>query len=409
MRIAMVSEHASPLAALGEVDAGGQNLHVAELSAALVRQGHDVTVYTRRDDPRQAPRLRTPAGYDVVHVPAGPARNVGKDELLPHMGEFARYLQRCLRRQRPDAVHSHFWMSGLVAVLACRELGIPVLHTYHALGVVKRRHQGAADTSPRQRPAIEAMIGRSAAAIVATCTDEMFELVRMGVSRRRIAIVPCGVDIDQFHPNGPRAPARGHAHRVVGVGRLVPRKGFADLIAALPAVPGAELVIVGGPEPARLGQDAEARRLAELAAGAGVQDRVRLAGQVQRRRMPALLRSADLVACVPWYEPFGIVPLEAMACGVPVVASAVGGLIDTVVDGRTGVHVPPRRPAALSAALRELLADPGGRAELGLAGRDRAVSRYSWDRIAFDVQRVYERCVVGGRPCDVLPAVGSAR
>lgn len=423
MRIAMVSEHANPLAALGEVDAGGQNLHVAQLSAALVRQGHNVTVFTRRDAPGQPERFLAPAGYEVVHVPAGPPCHVPKDELPPHMGRFTRYLAGRLCVDRPDVVHSHFWMSGRAAVRACRDLGIPVLHTYHALGVVKRRHQGSADTSPKQRLVAERMIGEAAAGIVATCSDEVFELVRLGVPRRRIAIVPCGVDVHQFRPDGPRridGLLQRQPHRVVGIGRLVPRKGFAELIEALATVEATELVIAGGPAPHRLAQDAEAGRLQALAERLGVAERVTLAGQVDRSRMPVLLRSADLVACVPWYEPFGIVPLEAMACGVPVVASAVGGLTDTVVDGRTGVHVPPRDPRALAEALRCLLADPGRRGALAAGGRDRAVSRYSWDRVAQDVLRVYERYVEPARratgdrqpadrePAGSLPAIGSA-
>lgn len=402
MRIAMVSEHANPLAALGEVDAGGQNLHVAQLSAALVRKGHEVTVYTRRDHRGLPERLRVPAGYEVVHVPAGPARYIPKDELLVHMGAFAQFLARSLRAQRPDVVHSHFWMSGLAAVLACRDLGTAVLHTYHALGVVKRRYQGKADTSPKQRIAIERMIGRSVAGIIATCSDEMFELVRMGVPRQRIAIAPPGVDVEHFRPDGPRMDRR-LPHRVVTVGRLVPRKGFADLILALPSIAQTELVIVGGPEPARLRHDAQARQLLDLAGSLGVADRVTLTGQIDRSRMPALLRSADVVACVPWYEPFGIVPLEAMACGIPVVASAVGGLTDTVVEGVTGVHVRPRQPRALAATLRGLLTDPVRCAGLGIAGRDRAVSRFSWDRIVTDVLHAYEPWAAAARPTTVLP------
>ncbi|MBB4909142.1 glycosyltransferase [Actinophytocola algeriensis] len=390
MRIAMISEHANPVAALGEVDAGGQNLHVAELSAALVAAGHDVTVYTRRDHPEQSD-LVTPQGYRVVHVPAGPARPVPKDELLPHMGEFTRFVDRAWRTDRPDVVHSHFWMSGLVAVVAARRHGIPVLHTYHALGTVKRRHQGGDDTSPPQRIGIERMIGRAAAGIIATCADEVDELARMGVPRERASVVPCGVDCTQFGPEGERAPTR-LPHRVVSVGRLVPRKGFADLIAALPGVADTELVIAGGPVCARLADDPEAGRLRALAERLRVADRVRFAGQVPRDRMPALLRSADVVACVPWYEPFGIVPLEAMACGVPVVATRVGGLMDTVVEHVTGELVPPRRPAALATALRLLLADPVRRSFLGGSGRERAESRYPWQRIAAECVREYLRC-----------------
>jgi glycosyltransferase involved in cell wall biosynthesis len=387
----MISEHANPLAALGEVDAGGQNLHVAELSGALAAAGHDVTVYTRRDDPAQSADRVTPQGYRVVHVPAGPARAVPKDELLPHMGEFTRFVEQAWRTDRPDVVHSHFWMSGLVAVVAARAHGIPVVHTYHALGTVKRRHQGKADTSPAQRIGIERMIGRTAAGIIATCGDEVQELARMGVPRNKAAIVPCGVDCGQFTAEGP-AERKKAPYRVVSVGRLVPRKGFADLIAALPGVPDTELVIVGGPVSDRLGDDPEVKRLRALADKMRVANRVRFAGQLPRDRMPALLRSADVVACVPWYEPFGIVPLEAMACGVPVLATRVGGLMDTVVEHVTGELVPPRKPAALATALRTMLADPVRRSFLGGAGRDRAESRYPWRRIAEECAREYQRC-----------------
>ncbi|GGS30956.1 glycosyltransferase [Actinokineospora fastidiosa] len=404
MRIAMVSEHANPLAALGGVDAGGQNLHVAELSAALARRGHDVTVYTRRDDPDSPEEVATSAGYHVVHVPAGPARPVPKDDLLPHMGEFARYLRDRWTRQPPDVAHGHFWMSGLATVVAADGLDMASVQTFHALGVVKKRHQGRADTSPPERVRIERMVGTRVDRVAATCSDEVFELVRMGVPRERISVVPCGVDLGRFTPDGPTA-ARGRRFRVVSVGRLVPRKGYATLVRALPSVPDTELVIAGG---SGRTDDPEARALLELATSLGVADRVHLVGQVSRADMPALLRSADVVACVPWYEPFGIVPLEAMACGVPVVAAAVGGLTDTVVDGVTGVHVPPRDPRALAARLRELLPDDLRRTMLGVAGADRAHARYGWDRIAADTERVYERCA---RPSGaaVREAVGENR
>ncbi|CAM3291956.1 glycosyltransferase [Kibdelosporangium persicum] len=390
MRIAMVSEHASPLAALGEVDAGGQNVHVAELSAAMCRQGHEVTVFTRRDAAGLPDEVTTPQGYRVVHVAAGPARHVAKDELLPHMGDFATVLCDYWRQDRPDVVHAHFWMSGVAALLAARDLDLPVVQTFHALGTVKRRHQGKADTSPRERIAFERMIGRESTRVAATCTDETDELTRMGVPRSRISIVPCGVDLTTFTPNGKKA-ARKFPHRIVTVGRLVPRKGFDTVIAALTHLPDTELLIAGGPARKRLGEDPEARALLEQAERLGVADRVRMTGQVSRKAMPEILRSADAVVCVPWYEPFGIVPLEAMACGVPVVASAVGGLTDTVVDGVTGIHVPAKHPVALANAVRPLLDDEVMRGSFGMAGRDRVVARYSWDRVAADTVRVYDR------------------
>jgi glycosyltransferase involved in cell wall biosynthesis len=183
----------------------------------------------------------------------------------------------------------------------------------------------------------------------------------------------------------------------------VPRKGFDTLISALRSVPDAELVIAGGTEADRLTDDAEAVRLREVARRAGVADRVRLVGRVPRADVPALLRSADVVACVPWYEPFGIVPLEAMACGVPVVASAVGGLTDTVVDGVTGTLVPPHDATALARALRTVLSDAALRDALGSAGHDRVQARYTWDRIASDTERVYLRAAASA------PAEAAAR
>lgn len=396
LRIAMVSEHASPLAALGGVDAGGQNVHVAELSAALARRGHEVLVYTRRDSTELPERVRTCDGYTVVHVPAGPAEPLPKDELLAHMREFGQFLARQWSDEPPDLAHAHFWMSGIATLRAARQCGVPVVQTFHALGVVKRRHQGVRDTSPPARLKLEQAVAQTADWVAATCTDELFELVRLGRPRSRISVIPCGVDLDRFRPGGALA-ARSDRRRIVAVGRMVPRKGFDILIRAMTAVRDAELLIVGGPDVSGLSADPEARRLSEMAVELGVSQQVRLCGSVSRAEMPALLRSADVVACTPWYEPFGIVPVEAMACGVPVLATAVGGMLDTVVDGMTGVLVPPKDPRACADALNSMLADPERLAEFGLAGRRRAQARYSWDRIAADTAKMYQRVLPASR------------
>lgn len=392
MRIALVSEHANPMAALGGADAGGQNVHVACLASAMADLGHEVAVYTRRDSADTAARTRMGRRVVVEQIDAGPPRAVPKDDLLPHMPAFARELSARWKSQRPDIVHAHFWMSGLASLEAADPLGIPVVQTYHALGVVKRRYQGAADTSPPSRMETEREIGRTCARVVATCSDELFELVRLGVDRRHISVIPCGVDLERFTPNGPAA-RRGRRHRLLAIGRLVPRKGFDTAIRALAGLPDSQLVIAGGPPAARLDQDPEAHRLRRIAAECGVADRVELLGAVPRAEMPALLRSAEVVLCTPWYEPFGIVPLEAMASGVPVVASAVGGLTDTVLDGVTGVLVPPKDPDALADALRPLLEDRELRRTLGRNGLLRAGSRYSWPRIAHRTAEVYGRLV----------------
>ncbi|MBM7173711.1 glycosyltransferase [Streptomyces sp. G44] len=393
LSIALVSEHASPLAALGGVDAGGQNVHVACLAGALADRGHRVTVYTRRDARDLPERVALRDGVEVHHVPAGPPEQIPKDELLPHMDAFGRHLARTWRGRPPDLVHSHFWMSGLASLWATRELGLPFLHTYHALGTVKRRHQQLADPSPPQRIALETEVGFGCDRVIATCRDEVVELGRMGIPATKAGVVPCGVDTDLFTPRGPVAGRGPQRHQLLQLGRLVPRKGAGVSIAALALLPETELVVVGGPPADRLDQDPEVKRLRALAREAGVADRVRFTGGVPSTDVPPLLRAADVVLCPADYEPFGIVPLEAMACGRPVVASAVGGQLDTVADPATGRLVPPRDPEALADAVAELLADPGAREACGEAGRRRTLRRFGWARVAAATEAEY---------CDVL-------
>ena len=400
MRIDLVSEHASPLAAIGGVDAGGQNVHVAALAAGLARRGHEVTVHTRRDDEALPDRVVVQDGYNVAHVPAGPARCLPKDELLPHMPAFARVLQRQWAEQPPDVVHAHFWMSGLAAVAAAADLPVPVLQTFHALGSVKRRHQGAADTSPDERVELERRLCRDVGHVVATCSDEVFELRRLGLPRDRVSIVPCGVDTSVFTPRGPVAP-RTDRRRLLILGRVVERKGHDDAVRALAALPDAELVVVGGPPAGQVDDDPEIRRLRTVAAEVGVTDRLLFTGSVGRADVPAWIRSADVVLAVPWYEPFGITPLEAMACGRPVVASAVGGLVDTVADGLTGELVPARDPGRLGEVLGSLLADDERRAAYGAAGVQRARARYRWNRVVADTEAVYRHVLARRRRVEV--------
>ncbi|MDQ3457472.1 MAG: glycosyltransferase [Actinomycetota bacterium] len=418
MRIAMVSEHASPLAVVGRVDAGGQNVHVAALAAHLVRRGHQVTVFTRRDDPDLPTRVRTSAGYDVEHICAGPPTEIPKDDILEHVPALARALEQRWLAERFDVIHAHFWMSGLATVLAA-PLGVPVVQTFHALGTVKLRHQGLRDTSPPQRLAAETQLCGQVDRVIATCSDEVAELTAMGMDRDRIDVVPCGVDVDLFTPGLPgpglsftpadagsgqrlaaqpftpvdaRPGLRPAARRrhLLTVGRLVERKGVADVIMALAGLPDdVDLLVAGGPGPDALDADPEVERLRKVAAGCGVTDRVRFLGAVARTAMPALFRSADVVVAVPWYEPFGIVPLEAMACARPVVASAVGGMLDSVVPGITGELVPPQDPAALARTLRPLLADPALRRAQGSAGRQWVSREYRWESIGARTESVY--------------------
>jgi D-inositol-3-phosphate glycosyltransferase len=396
MRVAMISEHANPLAELGGVDAGGQNVHVAALSAALGRRGHEVTVYTRRDDPALPDRVAAWPGVEVVHVTAGPAEHIPKDELLPHIPALALGTRRDWQRSRPDVVHGHFWMSGIAALEAVRMAGlprIPVVETFHALGTVKRRHQGAEDTSPAERETLEPLVATSVDTVLATCSDEVRELLAMDVDERRIRVAPCGVDLDLLRPEGP-VEAAGERRRIGVVGRLVPRKGVDIAIRALAllrsrGIADLELIVVGGPPGDEVLDDPEVRRLQGIAREAGVADRVVFRGGIPHAELPAVLRSFEAVVCTPWYEPFGIVPLEAMACGIPVVGAAVGGLLDTVVDGVTGLSVPPRDPWATAAAVERLLMDPELARALGGNARRRVEAGYTWESVARLTEEAY--------------------
>jgi D-inositol-3-phosphate glycosyltransferase len=398
LRVAMVSEHANPLAPLGSPDAGGQNVYVNALARHLARLGAVVDVYTRRDDSTSPDVVHAEPGVWVHHVPAGPPAPITKDELFGLMPEFAQRLGETWRWRRPDVVHAHYWMSGWAARAALPPRA-PLIQTFHALGCVKRRHQGEADSSPVERDAVERSLVADADAVIATCRDEVEELVALGGSKARIAVVPCGVDA-LFRPRGPRhVVARCRRHRVVCVSRMVPRKGIGELVCALALIPDdVELIVAGGPPLVKVDGDPEIRRLRGIAEHRGVADRCRFVGALDRHEVAALLRSADVVACTPWYEPFGIVPVEAMACGVPVVGTTVGGLLDTIEHGVNGLLVPPRCPDEIAAAISALLEDPQRRRAFALAGARRADRLFRWPAIARAVLDVYSSAVDTSRP-----------
>lgn len=388
-RVAIVSEHASPLAKLGNSDAGGQNVYVAALADELARREIDVVVYTRRADAHAPARVELAEGVVVEHIQAGPPIPVARDALLPFMDEFGQRLGDALTSWRPDVVHAHYWMSGLASRPVATGLEIPLVLTFHALGSTKRRHQGAMDTSPRQRRACEVMLASSVSAVVATSNEEVRELFANGARPRIAEVIPCGVDTALFAPRAtPAAPRR----RIVSVGRLIERKGVDDLVRALQLLPDLQLIIGGGTaDPA----DGDAARLSALARQLDVADRVMMTGPVDHQDVPALLRSGDVVACVPWYEPFGMVALEAMACGVPVVASAVGGLRDLVVDGETGLHAPARDPMRIAQAIRTLTHDSALRFRCATQGRQRALE-YAWSSVVDSLLQLYERVIAEG-------------
>ncbi|MDT0464112.1 glycosyltransferase [Streptomyces gibsoniae] len=396
LAVALVS---APPAPLGEAGTGGWSAQIADLAGALAGRGHRVTLYTRRDDPDLPDRMTLRDGVEVRRVPAGPPEPLSMNELLPHLWELGRHLAGVWRVRPPDVVHSHGWLSGLAALRVARELELPLLHSHHSLGTVTRRQPQPAGPRHPRRIAHEREVGRGCDHIIATCRDEVVELGRMGMSRGRISVVPYGVDTAVFTPHGPAAAPGTAYRRLLQLGSLGPHGDSVVSIAALALLPTAELVVVGGPPADRLDGDPEVRRLRRAAADAGVADRVRFLGGVPGHEVPALLRGADVVLCPADHEPFGIAALEAMACGRPVVATAVGGHLDTVADPGTGRLVPPGDPNALARAAGELLADPEARKACGAAGRRRALRRYGWERVAAATEEAY--CAVLDAQCAV--------
>jgi glycosyltransferase involved in cell wall biosynthesis len=275
----------------------------------------------------------------------------------------------------------------MAALPAARDVGVPAVQTFHSLGGHGRPLRPRSDCMPG-RIRVETSLTGLAGRFVATSSRQADELVELGAPRRRVRVVPHGVDTDEFNPTGPIL-RRGQRSRVVLTGPLLAQLGVDDAVLALAAVPTAELVVAGDFGP----RDRNQTRLLDLAVRHRVADRLHLLRQLPGDRMPQLLRSADIVVCVPWHERFGVVALEAMACARPVVASAVGGLADTVVNGVTGAHVPPRRPDALASALREVLGSPTMSQAYGIAGRDRAIARYRWNSIAESTVALYEEAV----------------
>lgn len=439
MNIALISEHASPFAAPGGVDSGGQNVYVSHVAAELARAGHRVDVFTRRDSPMQPAVVRSGPGLPprvrVIHVPAGPPHFVPKEELLSLMPQFCEYVASCCvprkRFTRPyytiddegmsravalggyddvaldapyDLVHANFFMSGLAA-LRLRELyGIPFVITFHALGKVRRHHLGAADTFPSERIAIEEQLVDCADRIIAECPCDRDDLVELyGADRRRIDIVPCGVDPAELSPGSRHLRAElgltDDDFLVLQLGRLVPRKGVDNVIRGVAELKrrygiGATLLIAGGeserPDPALT---PEIGRLMSIADDEGISAQVRFVGRQPRARLRDFYSAADVFVSTPWYEPFGITPIEAMACACPVIGAAVGGIQHSVVDGVTGFLVPPRDPALLAERLVRLWRDAGLRRAFGQAGLRRVRRRFTWRLVADDLARAYSKVV----------------
>jgi glycosyltransferase involved in cell wall biosynthesis len=400
MKIALVAQNATPLHPRTGSGPDRDDIGLSELTRKLAGQGHQVTVYAQKNLADVPDQADLHDGVRVEHISAGPlpetATEPGDADLLERVPAFSGPLRSLWESDRPDVVHALAWTSGLAALAAARDLGIPVVQEFSSLSVAERRaaagQSGAvkADGASAARIRLEPAIGRSATAVVATNSAEVSDLADLGVHRSSIRVVPWGVDTDLFTPEGPVAKRNGRP-RLLTSSDLTQRTSLETLFRALTKVPGAELLVVGGPAEADLPKDDNYVKLAKFAATLGITDRVIFTGAVEYASMPPLLRSADLVISTCQYEPSGTTSLQAMACGTPVIAPPVGGHVDAVVDGTTGIIIPPDRPALLAQRIRQLFAHPMLIEAYGVAAVDRVRSRYSWDRIAGETLAVYDR------------------
>jgi glycosyltransferase involved in cell wall biosynthesis len=405
-KIAFISDHASPIAALGGVDTGGQNVYVGELAYQLAEKGYEVDVFTRWEHPQLPQVVQWRNGVRIVHIKAGPVECMPKEQLLPYMADFRENMLAFIREGQIhyELIHANFFMSALVALELKALLHIPFVVTFHALGHVRRIHQGEQDKFPPERLEIETAAIQQADYIIAECPQDREDLIKYyKAPTDKIRVVPCGVNTEEMYPVDQRLarmklklPQEDFV--LLQLGRMVQRKGVDNVIQALAKLKytGARtrLIIVGGEEEVcGLGYNPEIARLKQLAKDLGVQHSVTFAGRKGREELKYFYAAADIFITTPWYEPFGITPLEAMACGTPVIGADVGGIKYSVLDGKTGLLVPPKDPRALAEKINELLRRRPVLEEMGRNGIRRVQALFTWQRVAQLMSRLYDKAI----------------
>ncbi|MCD8742169.1 glycosyltransferase [Mucilaginibacter roseus] len=403
-KIAFISEHASPLASLGGVDTGGQNVYVAQLARHLASMGYLVDVFTRRENALIPEVVELTRGVRVIHVTAGPAKVIIKENILPFMDEFKDNMIAFIINQQVDYnfVHANFFMSALVAMGIKKELNIPFVVTFHALGHVRRIHQAEKDKFPVERLIIEERAVMEADRIIAECPQDMDDLINYyHAPADKISIVPCGFSSKEFYPIDKEC-----ARRIVGLpqqeflllqlGRMVPRKGIDNVIQALPHIRSSQkpvkLVVVGG-EADVLDEEhcPEFARLLNLCRENGVEASVIFTGRKNRDQLKYYYSAADVFITTPWYEPFGITPLEAMACGTPVIGANVGGIKYSVANGETGWLVAPQNPVELANKVNQLISNEALLNDAGDKAIRRVNEQFTWAEVAGQMHQLYSK------------------
>lgn len=417
-RIAMLSVHACPLALMGGKKTGGMNVYVRDFSRALGCYGVEVDVYTRSQDDCQ-PMIKRDLGPGgrVIHVPAGPERPIPVGEIGHHLDEFAANVVAFAAAEgiEYDLIHSHYWLSGLVAEKLRAAWGpLPLVHMFHTLGHMKNQiAQDDSERAPQDRLDGEAHVVQIADRIIAATPAEESQLIELyGADERKIAVIPPGVDLARFQPI-PQDEAKRRVgipcgdHNILFAGRIEPLKGIDTLLRAISilqerhpaAVENTCVAIIGG-DPWADDLDSEMARLQALRHDLGIHDLVTFLGAKDQDVLPGYYAAAEMVVMPSHYESFGMVALEAMAMGTPVIASEVGGLAHLIRHGVNGFHVPSRDPEALAARILQLLENKELRARLGNQARAYAQD-FAWETIVQRMFGVYgelqERQGVGSR------------
>lgn len=402
-RIAVLSIHTSPLAAPGVGDAGGMNVYIRETSNRLADAGVGVDIYTRATNPDAPPIVEPRPGVRVLHIPVC-ASELKKEDLPGQMVSMAVAVEDLAEQigAEYDLVHSHYWLSGQVGSAAAKRWRVPLVHTMHTMAKVKNLALAAGDTpEPALRVVGEERVVGAAARLVANTHREAAELIEhYDAIPERVSVVHPGVDLSVFHPGGGRSAARAalgwreNDQVILFVGRLQPLKAPDVLLRALRHLPAntpagghTRLVICGGPS----GNGAHMlEALNELAHRLHLVHRVTFLPPQQPAELAELYRAADVVAVPSYSESFGLVAVEAQACGTPVVAAAVGGLVTAVKAGVSGLLVPSHDPLVWSHSLHQLLADAEGREQLSRSALVHA-RRFSWERTSHELLHVYQQ------------------
>jgi D-inositol-3-phosphate glycosyltransferase len=401
--IALISDHADPAAVIGHEEAGGQNVYVRQVGEALAQLGWQVDMFTRRVDPQAPSIVQHGPHCRTIRLKAGPECFIPRDELFPYMGEFVESFRAFQTQQglQYPLVHTNYWLSAWVGLQLRRHQSLQILHTYHSLGSVKYRTLAKRPPIADIRLQVEQQILVEADCIIATSTQERDLLRQMVAQTGQIEVIPCGTDIRRFSSQ-PKSLARrqlgwSSTERILlYVGRLDPRKGLETLLRASAQLEAGSpvlsspwrLVIVGGSSPDR-SDGQERQRLEQLAQDLGISDRITFAGAISHDELPNYYNAADICIIPSHYEPFGLVAIEAMACGTPVVASDVGGLRFTVIPEETGLLVPPCNPAALAEAIGRILTDEILAQKLRQQSSFHVQQRFSWSKVAMQLSTLY--------------------